>query len=300
MLFSLILAWLTVLFAALAAFKFIARISGNRALNKFFHIIHIPFGVLMLITGILHSILAGNPSSATILNFTFAPVLFTWNWGTACLLLALGLALTYLFRKKLKKKWMTAHRLLTAALIFVLVLHITGVGIQIFNRISGTWAPRTTVASSSPGSSESPSGASASSSENGTPSSSRGTSSPSSSDDSVSAVTFSGATLKDGTYQGSADGYNGTIAVSVTVSGGKVTKISVDNENDTDRFFSSAESVLDTIVNEQSLEVDTVSGATFSSAGLINAVSDALQSAVTSGTLKVIGIDLSSVERHGH
>lgn len=287
MLLSLILAWITVLFAILAAFKWIARISGSRALNRFFHKIHIPFGVLMLITGVLHGVLAGNPASATLSSFTFAPVLFTWNWGTACFLIMLGLALTYLLRRRLKKRWMTAHRILTLALIAVLVLHITGVGVQIFDRLSGRQETRTAAVSNSGSSSASSSSAESSASS-------------SSDTSSGGAVTFSGATLKDGTYQGSADGYHGTIAVSVTVSDGKVTKISVDSENDTDRFFSSAESVLNTIVNQQSLDVDAVSGATFSSAGLINAVSDALQSAVTSGTLKVNNINLSAAERRGH
>jgi uncharacterized protein with FMN-binding domain len=86
----------------------------------------------------------------------------------------------------------------------------------------------------------------------------------------------------------------------VTVEGGQVTNITVDSESDTSQFFSRAESVLDTITGEQSLEVDTVTGATFSSAGLINAVADALQGAVTSGTLQVTDIDLSSVSRRGH
>ena len=121
----------------------------------------------------------------------------------------------------------------------------------------------------------------------------------SASSDSGSLVTFSGAQLKDGTYEGSAEGYKSTITVSVTVSGGKVTDISVVSEGDTDQFFSRAEAVLDDILGQQSLEVDTVTGATFSSAGLINAVSDALQSAVVSGTLQVTNIDLSSVSRHG-
>lgn len=303
MLLSLILAWLTVVFGALAAFKFIARISGSRALNKFFHKIHIPFGVLMLITGILHGILAGNPSSATLSDFTFAPVLFTLNWGTACLVLMVGLALTYLLRKQLKKKWMIAHRVLTVALIAVLVLHISAMGIQLFDRISGGETAQTTAVASGSSNSSSGNSSSASSGESGTSdssSSSSSSSSPSSSSSSGSAVSFSGATLKDGTYQGSADGYSGTTTVSVTVSGGKVTKISVDSENDSEQFFSRAESVLDTIVEEQSLEVDAVSGATFSSAGLINAVSNALQKAVTSGTLKVNSIDTSSIERHGH
>ena len=112
-------------------------------------------------------------------------------------------------------------------------------------------------------------------------------------------VTFSGAQLQDGTYQGSADGYKGTVTVSVTVAGGQVTAVQVVSESDTPNFFSRAESVLDEIISGQSLEVDTVTGATFSSAGLINAVADALRGAVTSGTLQVTDIDLSSVSRRG-
>jgi uncharacterized protein with FMN-binding domain len=69
------------------------------------------------------------------------------------------------------------------------------------------------------------------------------------------------------------------------------------SESDSQQFFSRAEAVLDDILGQQSLEVDTVSGATFSSAGLINAVYNALQGAVTSGTLQVTSIDLSSVSR---
>ena len=78
-----------------------------------------------------------------------------------------------------------------------------------------------------------------------------------------------------------------------------MTDITVVSESDSPQFFSRAESILDTIVSGQSLEVDTVSGATFSSAGLLNAVYDALQSAVTSGTLQVTQVDLSNVRR-GH
>ena len=58
-------------------------------------------------------------------------------------------------------------------------------------------------------------------------------------------------------------------------------------------------SVLDEITENQSLAVDTVTGATFSSAGLLNAVYNALQDAVVSGTLQKTNIDLSSVQRHG-
>ena len=102
-----------------------------------------------------------------------------------------------------------------------------------------------------------------------------------------SSVSFSGAQLADGSYEGTASGCKGDITVSVTVSGGKVTDIAVVSQSDTPQFFSQAQSVLTDITDSQSLDVDAVSGATYSSSGLINAVADALQGALTSGSLTV-------------
>ena len=343
MLLSLILAWVAVLCAVMTALKFVARVSGNRALNAFFHKCHIPFGVLLLVVGLIHGILAGNPSWATLADFQPAAVLFTLNWGTACLVLAALLGLTYLLRRVLKRRWMIAHRVLTVLLLVVLGLHLLDMGIQLPSRLFGTTGTEQTAtvtdsatASGSSSATTTPSTGSSSttttpstgsssttttpstgsssttttpstgsSSTTTTPStgSSSTTTTPSTGSSSSSSgtalVTFSGAQLADGTYEGSADGYSGTTTVSVTVSGGQVTDITVVSESDSPQFFSRAESILDTIVSGQSLEVDTVSGATFSSAGLLNAVYDALQSAVTSGTLQVTQVDLSNVRR-GH
>lgn len=312
MLLSLILAWVAVLCAVMTALKFVARVSGNRALNAFFHKCHIPFGVLLLVVGLIHGILAGNPSWATLADFQPAAVLFTLNWGTACLVLAALLGLTYLLRRVLKRRWMIAHRVLTVLLLVVLGLHLLDMGIQLPSRLFGTTGTEQTAtvtdsatASGSSSTTTTPSTGSSSTTTTtpSTGSSSTTTTTPSTGSSSSSSgtalVTFSGAQLADGTYEGSADGYSGTTTVSVTVSGGQVTDITVVSESDSPQFFSRAESILDTIVSGQSLEVDTVSGATFSSAGLLNAVYDALQSAVTSGTLQVTQVDLSNVRR-GH
>ena len=43
--------------------------------------------------------------------------------------------------------------------------------------------------------------------------------------------------------------------------------------------------VIDSVINSQSLDVDTVSGATYSSAGIINAVKNTLENAVINGEL---------------
>jgi uncharacterized protein with FMN-binding domain len=320
---SMILAWLTVICAVLAAFKYIARISKNRALNQFFHKIHIPFGALMLVFGLLHGLLAGNPSFATLSSFTLAPELFTLNWGTACLVLGILLALTYLFRRRLKKKWMPAHRALTVALIVCLALHLLNVGIQLPGRLFGSSETASVSQSADAAAGTAASAATDTTTDtttntttdtttntttntttdttNDTAASSEAAASDAgTASSSSSLVTFSGAQLKDGTYEGSADGYEGTITVSVTVSGGQVTDITVVSESDSPQFFNQAKTLLDTIISGQTLEVDAVSGATFSSAGLINATADALQQAVVSGTLQVNSIDLTSVNRRGH
>lgn len=81
---------------------------------------------------------------------------------------------------------------------------------------------------------------------------------------------------KDGTYYGTGEGYKGDIKVSVTISNKTIREIVVTDTKDDEAFFSRAKSVLNSILNKQSTSVDTVSGATFSSTGLIDAVNAAL------------------------
>ncbi len=82
---------------------------------------------------------------------------------------------------------------------------------------------------------------------------------------------------KDGTYTGSAQGFGGTITVEVTLSGDEITDIQVTSAPGEDSaYLSQGEGVISSIISAQSTDVDTVSGATFSSTGIINAVVDAL------------------------
>jgi uncharacterized protein with FMN-binding domain len=88
---------------------------------------------------------------------------------------------------------------------------------------------------------------------------------------------------KDGTYQGSGTGFHGgRTTVTVVVSGGNITTIQVDSCEDTPSFFNTAYTVVsDEIIRSQSTDVDAVSGATYSSMGIMEAVADALSSART-------------------
>ncbi|GKU26230.1 FMN-binding protein [Clostridium folliculivorans] len=128
-------------------------------------------------------------------------------------------------------------------------------------------------------SSQASNGASSSASTNNATSSSSSSSS-SGSNSSASSSTVS-AKYKDGTYTGTGTGFRGgTTEMSVTIAGGKITKVETVSSQDTQRFYSYAENTMTSeIVSAQAANVDTVSGATFSSRGIIEAVQNALSKA---------------------
>lgn len=85
------------------------------------------------------------------------------------------------------------------------------------------------------------------------------------------------AGIQDGTYEGSAFGFGDLITVSVTIKDGRITDIAVLDASGEDRpYYNQSLPLLDEMINKQSTEVDTVSGATLTSEGLIGAVADAL------------------------
>ncbi len=89
------------------------------------------------------------------------------------------------------------------------------------------------------------------------------------------------ASFKDGSYSGSAQGFGGLIQVTVTVSGGSIKDITIDSAPGEDKaYLDMAVKIMDDIIDQQSLDVDTISGATYSSNGIKNAVISALQDAI--------------------
>ena len=91
---------------------------------------------------------------------------------------------------------------------------------------------------------------------------------------------------KDGTYYGTGTGFGGTLKVKVEISGGKIISIQIMENQDGSEYISKASALINTIIQNQSTNVDTVSGATYSSVGIIQAVRNALSQAAvsTSGT----------------
>ena len=85
--------------------------------------------------------------------------------------------------------------------------------------------------------------------------------------------------LKDGVYAGTGQGFNGPISVRVTVSGGNVVNVEILSYSDDAPYFNRAKAVISKMIGKQGSSIDTVSGATYSSRGIIDAVRDALSKA---------------------
>lgn len=102
----------------------------------------------------------------------------------------------------------------------------------------------------------------------------------------VTSLLLSGCTkeesrmIQDGTYTSTADGYNGEITAEVTFTDGSISKIEVIDENEPKTWADSAlEKIPDRILNEQSVNVDVVTGATVTSNAIMSALKDAVEQA---------------------
>ena len=104
---------------------------------------------------------------------------------------------------------------------------------------------------------------------------------PSGSLASYSKINYDEWYLADGTYTGVASGYGGStsIHVSVQVTGGKIVNVNIDSSAESGSYMNSAMSVVDKITAGNTTNVDKVSGATYSSNGILAAVENALDGA---------------------
>ena len=92
------------------------------------------------------------------------------------------------------------------------------------------------------------------------------------------------SSYKDGIYYGTGTGFGGPLKVMVKISDGKIASIQVVENSDGSSYISKASAVIESILSKQSTNVDTVSGATYSSVGIIQAVRNALSQAAVSGS----------------
>ena len=88
------------------------------------------------------------------------------------------------------------------------------------------------------------------------------------------------AAAVDGTYIGTGTGFGGDIVVELTIEDGKIATCTITSaEAETPEYLENASVITENVVSAQSGHVDTVSGATLSSNGILAAVEDCLTQA---------------------
>ena len=86
-----------------------------------------------------------------------------------------------------------------------------------------------------------------------------------------------GGSYTDGIYQGTATGFGGDITVEVTITDGRIASVDIlSAEKEDSAYLTMAKDIIPEILDAQSADVDTISGATFSSTGIKNATAQAL------------------------
>ena len=99
---------------------------------------------------------------------------------------------------------------------------------------------------------------------------------------------FVAANAESATYEATTTGHNAPVTVAVTVSGDKIEKVEVTNDNETIGVGKKAiEIICPRIVEEQSLAVDTLTGATITSLAILRAAEEALKDS---------GLDLAALK----
>lgn len=195
------------------------------------------------------------------------------NKGTVMTILGILMGITFYARKRLghPQRWIRVHRVLTVLLMLLIPAHIAEVG--------GIIAPEVLIGYTG------------------------GVSFAAEPIELAEQPDLTGNVYADGAYTATVQGFRPGLTVSVTMEDSEIVSVEVVSHNEVGaRYYSRAiETVPDLIVQAQSLDVDTVSGATFTSTGIINGVATALNEALISGTESAI-TDLGTLqaERGGH
>lgn len=288
-LLNYVFAWIAVLLGLILLLKYILRkramkpqnAERARTLNRKMRKPHIVMGIAMTGVGLVHGIY----SSDAVLSL---------NLGTVAWVVGLLSGVNYALRKRMRKgpRWLVYHRLLAVLMVGFTVIHVVDVGgIQILNVWSLQQQQRKLQqdqAQVGSGSATSSTGEEPAVDADGNTPSDAGSASASSGDlgDEVQKNLF-GVVLADGTYTGSATGYGPNLTVEVTVQDNQVRSIEILSHYEVgEQFYGLPMAIIpDAIIKEQSLDVDTISGATYTSIGILNAVRDALSQGVVSGEL---------------
>ncbi len=171
--------------------------------------------------------------------------IISFNYGTISLIIGILLWYTFIEKKYIGKTWIQKHRELTVLLIVTTILHIFEVGgfigfDMVINSIKLDLNPKINI-----------------------------------NDINIS------SDYKDGVYKGTGYGYGPDLKVLVSIKDGVIDEISIVSHNEVgEKFYKPAfDYIPKKIIDKQTYDIDAVSGSTYSSKGIIEAVEDALSKA---------------------
>lgn len=172
----------------------------------------------------------------------------SFNMGTICWIISILLGVNWLIRKKLNSPalWIKHHRCLTIIFLLTLFLHLVEIKLMHFD--FNSVFPSESISA-----------------------------------EEIISGDLSNYRFKDGVYEGVANGFGPNLTLEVTLSNNKLVNISILSHNEkNERYFGPPMDIIPKeIISTQNTEVDTISGATFTSNGIIDAVKNALNKAIT-------------------
>jgi len=246
----------------------------NKKLRKY----HKPMGILAIIFALIH----GFYSSFQVVSL---------NKGTLTWLVMIFLGIGYMVRKKLKGRWAKSHRIMAFIVWVLLVLHIFEVGgfigiEAIVNSIQREERIQQNVMQEDGNMLVQEEEALIEAySEDTTQEKSNNII-----EQETKEIKWDGLVLRDGTYTGIADGYGPDLMTRVMIDQGILISVEVTSHNELKEQYwgRPIEMMPKWIVEEQSIEVDTIAGATFTSYGIMMSVQNALEEATISGNSEPI------------
>lgn len=120
LIFSGILAWITLFLFVILVLKLLVRLLAKKLdyfklINRFFSKIHKPFGLIILLTGLIHGL-------------TSSVFVFSFNLGTITFIFFILLAISYFAKRYYKPKFLFIHQILTLISLIFVIVHIVDVG----------------------------------------------------------------------------------------------------------------------------------------------------------------------------
>ncbi len=278
-------AWLAVLIGILLLSKYILRRLTSKTKNlephhllkrlagsnKYWRYLHIFLGFALIIVGFVH----GMHSSVSV---------WSCNMGTLVWLLTILFAFTWIFKKKLRAKWLRLHQILTLLFIAAVAWHVVDAGgIHVFRILSEMNETATYEASVDHISADPKTGIQ-------NPETDQDHAAKNSHDEPDTSAqqeklpyyfSFEGLELADGAYIAEDTGYNPGLKVEVIIEKNMVQKIKILAHHEIDsHYYKEAMNIIPAaILSQQTLDVDAISGSSKTSVGIIRAVRKAVLAA---------------------